>query len=99
MLAEWPSAAEGEFKRLKNEAGLTPLRTRGLSRVRQHADLVMTARLGAGARSGARGRARGEDAARGMGVPVRSWAARREVWSALVLVYDRLEALLALEHG
>jgi hypothetical protein len=37
---------EREFGRLKNEYGLTPLRTRGLARVRQHADLVMIARLG-----------------------------------------------------
>ena len=40
------SAVEREFGRLKNEYGLTPLRTRGLVRVRQHADLVMIARLG-----------------------------------------------------
>ena len=40
------SAVEREFGRLKNEYGLTPLRTRGLARVRQHADLVMIARLG-----------------------------------------------------
>jgi hypothetical protein len=39
-------AVEREFGRLKNEYGLTPLRTRGLARVRQHADLVMIARLG-----------------------------------------------------
>ena len=40
------AAVEREFGRLKNEYGLTPLRTRGLGRVRQHADLVMIARLG-----------------------------------------------------
>jgi hypothetical protein len=40
------AAVEREFGRLKNEYGLTPLRTRGLARVRQHADLVMIARLG-----------------------------------------------------
>ncbi|HEY3070517.1 MAG TPA: transposase [Gaiellaceae bacterium] len=40
------AAVEREFGRLKNEYGLTPLRTRGLVRVRQHADLVMIARLG-----------------------------------------------------
>jgi Transposase DDE domain/Transposase domain (DUF772) len=40
------AAVEREFGRLKNEYGLTPLRTRGLDRVRQHADLVMIARLG-----------------------------------------------------
>ncbi|MFN2471706.1 MAG: transposase [Gaiellaceae bacterium] len=40
------SAVEREFGRLKNEYGLTPLHTRGLPRVRQHADLVMIARLG-----------------------------------------------------
>jgi hypothetical protein len=40
------AAVEREFGRLKNEYGLTPLRTRGLSRVRLHADLVMIARLG-----------------------------------------------------
>lgn len=50
--AEWKrlyrgrSAVEREFGRLKNEYGLTPLRTRGLDRVRIHADLVMLARLG-----------------------------------------------------
>jgi hypothetical protein len=31
---------------LRNEYALTPLRTRGLARVRLHADLVMIARLG-----------------------------------------------------
>src|SRR5438105_4332875 len=40
------AAVEREFGRLKNEYGLTPLRTRGLARVRVHADLVMLARLG-----------------------------------------------------
>jgi hypothetical protein len=40
------AAVEREFGRLKNEYGLTPLRTRGLARVRLHADLVMIARLG-----------------------------------------------------
>ena len=40
------SAVEREFGRLKNEYGLTPLRTRGLDRVRLHADHVMLARLG-----------------------------------------------------
>lgn len=40
------AAVEREFGRLKNEYGLTPLRTRGLARVRQHANLVMIARLG-----------------------------------------------------
>jgi hypothetical protein len=40
------SAVEREFGRLKNENGLTPFRTRGLARGRQHADLVMIARLG-----------------------------------------------------
>jgi hypothetical protein len=39
------AAVEREFGRLKNEYGLTPLRTRGLARVRLHADLVMLARL------------------------------------------------------
>src|SRR5207248_3252644 len=34
------SAVEREFGRLKNEYGLTPLRTRGLDRVALHADLV-----------------------------------------------------------
>ncbi|MBD0290193.1 MAG: transposase [Thermoleophilia bacterium] len=42
----WSRAAvEREFGRLKNECGLMPLRARGLARVRQHADLVMIARL------------------------------------------------------
>jgi Transposase DDE domain len=40
------AAVEREFGRLKNEYGLTPLRTRGLARVRLHADLMMIARLG-----------------------------------------------------
>jgi hypothetical protein len=40
------SAVEREFGRLKNEYGLAPLRTRGIDRVRIHADLVMLARLG-----------------------------------------------------
>src|SRR2546423_5420725 len=40
------AAVEREFGRLKNEYALTPLRTRGLARVRLHADLVMLARLG-----------------------------------------------------
>jgi hypothetical protein len=40
------SAVEREFGRLKNEFGLAPLRTRGLDRVRIHADLTMLARLG-----------------------------------------------------
>ena len=40
------AAVEREFGRLKNEYGLTPLRTRGLQRVRLHADLVVIARLG-----------------------------------------------------
>ncbi len=39
------AAVEREFGRLKNEYGLTPLRTRGLARVRLHADLTMLARL------------------------------------------------------
>ena len=40
------AAVEREFGRLKNEYGLTPRRTRGIARVRQHADHVMIARLG-----------------------------------------------------
>jgi hypothetical protein len=40
------SAVEREFGRLKNEYALTPLRTRGIDRVRIHASLVMLARLG-----------------------------------------------------
>lgn len=40
------AAVEREFGRLKNEYALTPLRTRGLVRVRLHADLVMIAPLG-----------------------------------------------------
>jgi hypothetical protein len=39
------AAVEREFGRLKNEYGLTPLRTRGIDRVRIHADLTMLARL------------------------------------------------------
>jgi hypothetical protein len=51
-LARWKrlyrgrAAVEREFGRLKNEYALTPLRTRGLDRVRLHADLVLIARLG-----------------------------------------------------
>ena len=40
------AAVEREFGRLKNEYGLTPLRTRGIDRVRIHADLTLLARLG-----------------------------------------------------
>jgi hypothetical protein len=40
------AAVEREFGRLKNEYGLTPLRTRGIDRVRLHANLTMLARLG-----------------------------------------------------
>ncbi|MBA3245031.1 MAG: transposase [Actinobacteria bacterium] len=40
------SAVEREFGRLKHEYGLAPLRTRGIDRVRIHADLTMLARLG-----------------------------------------------------
>ena len=40
------AAVEREFGRLKNEYGLTPLRTRGLARVALHASLVMLGRLG-----------------------------------------------------
>lgn len=40
------AAVEREFGRLKNEYGLAPLRTRGIKRVRIHADLTMLARLG-----------------------------------------------------
>jgi hypothetical protein len=41
-----PLLALREFGRVKNEYALTPLRTRGLDRVRIHASLVMLARLG-----------------------------------------------------
>ena len=40
------AAVEREFGRLKNEYGLAPLRTRGIDRVRIHADLTMLSRLG-----------------------------------------------------
>jgi len=40
------SAVEREFGRLKHEYGLAPLRTRGIDRVRIHADLTRLARLG-----------------------------------------------------
>lgn len=40
------AAVEREFGRLKNEYGLTPLRTRGLDRVALHANLTILARLG-----------------------------------------------------
>jgi Transposase DDE domain len=49
--AEWKrlyrgrAAVEREFGRLKNEYGLTPLRTRTLARVRIHADLTLLSRL------------------------------------------------------
>ena len=39
------TAVEREFGRLKNDYALTPLRTRGIERVRLHADLTMLARL------------------------------------------------------
>ena len=39
------ASVEREFGRLKNDYALAPLRTRGLARVRLHADLVMLARL------------------------------------------------------
>ena len=39
------AAVEREFGRLKHDHGLSPLRTRGLDRVRLHVDLVMLARL------------------------------------------------------
>jgi hypothetical protein len=39
------SAVERAFGTLKNEYGLAPLRTRGIERVRLHADLTMLARL------------------------------------------------------
>lgn len=40
------SAVEREFGTLKHRYGLAPLRTRGIARVRIHADLTMLARLG-----------------------------------------------------
>jgi Transposase DDE domain len=40
------AAVEREFGRLKHGYGLAPLRTRGIARVRIHADLTMLARLG-----------------------------------------------------
>jgi hypothetical protein len=39
------AAVEREFGRLKNEWPLAPLRTRGLDRVRLHADLTILAKL------------------------------------------------------
>jgi hypothetical protein len=36
---------EREFGRLKNEWALTPLRVRGIERVRLHADLTIRAKL------------------------------------------------------
>jgi hypothetical protein len=45
----WPlqagRAVEREFGRLKNEWALTPLRVRGIERVRLHADLTILAKL------------------------------------------------------
>jgi hypothetical protein len=38
-------AVEREFGRLKNDWALAPLRTRGLDRVRLHADLTILAKL------------------------------------------------------
>jgi hypothetical protein len=38
-------AVEGEFGRLKHEWSLTPLRVRGIERVRLHADLTILAKL------------------------------------------------------
>ena len=46
LLYRGRAAVEREFGRLKNECGLKPLRTRGIERVRIHADLTMLARLG-----------------------------------------------------
>jgi hypothetical protein len=39
------ASVEREFGRLKNEWGLSPLRVRGLARVRLHADLTILAKL------------------------------------------------------
>jgi transposase len=39
------AAVEREFGRLKNEWALTPLRVRGIERVRLHADLTILAKL------------------------------------------------------
>jgi hypothetical protein len=39
------AAVEREFGRLKNEWALSPLRVRGLDRVRLHADLTILAKL------------------------------------------------------
>jgi len=39
------AAVEREFGRLKNDWALAPLRTRGLGRVRLHADLTILAKL------------------------------------------------------
>ena len=39
------ASVEREFGRLKNEWGLSPLRVRGLDRVRLHADLTILAKL------------------------------------------------------
>jgi len=39
------AAVEREFGRLKHEWGLSPLRVRGLERVRLHADLTILAKL------------------------------------------------------
>jgi hypothetical protein len=39
------AAVEREFRRLKHEYGLAPLRVRGLEKVTLHADLTMLARL------------------------------------------------------
>ena len=39
------ASVEREFGRLKNEWGLSPLRVRGIERVRLHADLTILAKL------------------------------------------------------
>jgi transposase len=39
------AAVEREFGRLKNEWSLSPLRVRGIGRVRVHADLTILAKL------------------------------------------------------
>jgi transposase len=45
LLYKGRAAVEREFGRLKNERALTPLRVRGLDRVRLHADLTILAKL------------------------------------------------------
>jgi hypothetical protein len=80
------AAVEREFGRLKNEYGLTPLRTRGLDRVGLRADLVMIARLG-------------QALARARAVPLAAYAARPLVSPAAPATLDVPAVVLGFPCG